>query len=159
MLACTCTDIIVMTGMSPRFRRYLYLSNPTQIGQVIKILILSRTDGPTDRGQKHNIYKIAMLLYVWNLHFLNLKLNENLYFNVSLFSSNESSTAIVGNNDSTRGRHAETSLTEYTRIRGKVTAVEHFSFVSLNQSGGRAAGAWAPYHSVLRITTSRSGIP
>ena len=33
MIACTCTDIIVMTGISPRFHRYLYLSNLTQIGR------------------------------------------------------------------------------------------------------------------------------
>ena len=32
MCACTCTDIIVMTGMSPQIHTYLYLSNRTQIG-------------------------------------------------------------------------------------------------------------------------------
>ena len=40
MFGCTCKDILVMTGMSPRFCTYLYLSDPTQIGRVIKILIL-----------------------------------------------------------------------------------------------------------------------
>ena len=40
MLACTYTDIMVMTGMSPRFHRYLYRLDPTKIGWVIKILDL-----------------------------------------------------------------------------------------------------------------------
>ena len=45
MLACTCTDIKVMTSMSPRFHIYLYPPNLTQIGWVIKILILLWTNG------------------------------------------------------------------------------------------------------------------
>ena len=40
MYGCTCKDILVMTSMSPQFCTYLYLSDPTQIGRVIKILIL-----------------------------------------------------------------------------------------------------------------------
>ena len=50
MLVCTCRDIIVMTSMSPWFCRYIYISNPTQIGQVIKILIFWQTEGRTNRG-------------------------------------------------------------------------------------------------------------
>ena len=62
MFACTCTDTIVMTSMSPQFCRYLYLSDLTQIGRVIKILIWLRTeDGPPDRGQKHDIY----MIWIW----------------------------------------------------------------------------------------------
>ena len=44
-LSYTCTDIIVMTGMSPRFCRYLYLPDVTLISPVIKILIC---DAPTE---------------------------------------------------------------------------------------------------------------
>ena len=61
ILACTCTDIIVMSCISPRIHRYIYLWDPTQIGRVKILNLWQRTNGPTTKqtDAKHNTYKIS----------------------------------------------------------------------------------------------------